>query len=227
MTNNKGIVVVLISLIAVFFLFELTTIDLTIQNYFYNDISHKWLLIHKKGSLLDICFYTGIKIAIIIFGVFILSLYVYSFKSTAAVLREYRDGLLLVWLSIAIIPLIVGTLKSTTNVPCPYDFTHFGGEYPYIRVLDSMPHEIVKRFKCYPAGHASGGFALMSLFFLFKEKKNRYIALAAALIIGWSMGLYKMFIGHHYMSHTVMTMMLAWLIILIIRKTIHTRFFTH
>ena len=114
--------------------------------------------------------------------------------------------------------MIIGTLKANTNVPCPCDFMHFGGEYPYIRALDSMPQEIVKKFKCYPAGHASGGFALMSLFFLFKEKKNSFIAFGVAMIIGWSMGIYKMLIGHHYLSHTLITMILAWLLILVIYK---------
>jgi membrane-associated PAP2 superfamily phosphatase len=83
-----------------------------------------------------------------------------------------------------------------------------------------MPEEITKKFKCYPAGHASGGFALMSLFFLFKTYKNRIIALLFAFVIGWSMGVYKMLIGHHYLSHTVITMILSWLLILAIYKSI-------
>ncbi len=90
-----------------------------------------------------------------------------------------------------------------------------------------MPKEIVKKFKCYPAGHASGGFALMSLFFLFKEQKNRFIALGIAVAIGWSMGVYKMLIGDHYMSHTVITMMLSWVSVLIIRKTMLRHSFTN
>lgn len=226
MKIEKQILLMLFILIGIFFLFEFSNLDIFIQDYFYNNVTHKWLLSHKNGSILDIIFYNGIKRAIIVFGVFILFLYLYSFKSSSVILKNYRDGLLIVWLSIAIIPLIIGTLKANTNVPCPCDFTYFGGEYPYIRVLDSMPQEIVKKFKCYPAGHASGGFALMSLFFLFKDRKNRFIALGIAMTIGWSMGLYKMLIGHHYLSHTVITMILAWLLILIIHKIIKRYFLT-
>ena len=120
----------------------------------------------------------------------------------------------------ALIPAIIGFLKVLTNVPCPCDSIYFGGNYPYVRVLDLMPQEILKKFQCYPAGHASGGFALMSLFFLFKTEKNKTIALILSLIIGWSMGIYKMLIGHHYLSHTVITMILSWLLILIIYKII-------
>ncbi|QFR42610.1 phosphatase PAP2 family protein [Sulfurimonas xiamenensis] len=220
MTTKREIIVALASLAAIFFLFEFTNIDIFVQNYFYDEVTQKWLLLHQKGTLLDMLFYTGIKKAIIIFGVFILSLYLYSFKDSAQRLKEYRSGLLIVWLSIAMVPLIVGAIKAVSNVPCPYDCKYFGGEYPYIRVFDSMPQEIVKKFKCYPAGHASGGFALMSLFFLFKERKNRFIALGVAVLIGWSMGLYKMLIGHHYLGHTVITMILAWFLILVIYKIV-------
>ena len=220
MSINRQIVVTIFCLFVLFFLFEFTNIDIFVQEFFYDEVTQKWLLSHQKGSLLDTLFYTGIKKAIIIFGVFILSLYLYSFKDSAQTLKEYRSGLLIVWLSIAMVPLIVGAIKAVSNVPCPYDCKYFGGEYPYIRVLDTIPQEIVKKFKCYPAGHASGGFALMSLFFLFKERRNRFIALGIAMLIGWSMGLYKMLIGHHYLSHTVITMILAWLLILVIYKIV-------
>lgn len=208
-------------LIALFLIFELTDIDLFVQSFFYDNLSHKWLLSHERGSLLDTVFYTGIKKAIILFTVLTLFLYLYSFRESAKKLREYRGGLLIVWLSVAIVPFIIGVLKATTNVPCPCDATIFGGEYPYIRVIDSMPQEIIKKFKCYPAGHASGGFALMSLYFLFKSDRNKILALTVAMIIGWSMGIYKMLIGHHYLSHTIITMLLAWFLILIIKKVVN------
>jgi len=58
----------------------------------------------------------------------------------------------------------------------------------------------------------------LSLFFLFKSKRNKKIAIISAICIGWSMGLYKMMVGDHFLSHTIITMVLAWLIILIIAK---------
>ena len=38
------------------------------------------------------------------------------------------------------------------------------------------------------------------------------------MLIGWSMGTYKMLIGDHFLSHTVITMILAWLLILVIAQ---------
>ena len=58
----------------------------------------------------------------------------------------------------------------------------------------------------------------MALFFLFKTPKNQKRALVVALVIAWSMGLYKMLLGDHFLSHTIITMIMAWLIILIIVK---------
>jgi membrane-associated PAP2 superfamily phosphatase len=69
------------------------------------------------------------------------------------------------------------------------------------------------------AGHASGGFALLSLFFLFKTARKSIGVVLFALTIGWSMGLYKMAIGDHFLSHTIITMLIAWLIILIVYKS--------
>lgn len=220
MTIKREIIATLLCLVSIFFLFELTNIDFFVQNYFYDNLTHKWLLFHQNGSLLDILFYSGIKKVIFVFGISMLFLYLYSFKESATTLREYRKGLLVVLLSIVIIPSVIGALKAISNVPCPCDFRSFGGDYPYIRALDVMPEGIIKKFKCYPAGHASGGFALMSLFFLFKTDRNRITALIIAIGIGWSMGIYKMLVGHHYLSHTIVTMILSWLMILVIYKNI-------
>ncbi|SFV54930.1 PAP2 family protein [hydrothermal vent metagenome] len=48
------------------------------------------------------------------------------------------------------------------------------------------------------------------------------IGFFTGMIIGWSMGLYKMMIGDHFLSHTLITMVLAWLIILIIAKIVNS-----
>jgi len=217
---KKQFTVTLFFLIIIFFIFELSNIDIFIQDFFYNSVTGSWFLIHEKGSLLDKIFYSGIKIVIIIFGITILFLYLYSFKKSVIFLKSYREGLLIVWLSIILVPVIIGSLKAITNTPCPCHSKDYGGNYPYIKVIDTMPTKITKTFKCFPAGHASGGFALMSLFFLFKTRKNKNIALSLAIFIGWNMGIYKMIIGDHYLSHTIITMLLSWLIILVINKII-------
>jgi membrane-associated PAP2 superfamily phosphatase len=127
--------------------------------------------------------------------------------------------------SAILIPVIVGTLKKETNMPCPKDEINYNGVYPRIAVWEQYSEEFKlhhNNSRCWPAGHASGGFALLSLFFLFKKRRNKFIGLGIGLITGWSMGLYKMIIGDHFLSHTVITMVLAWLIILLIAKFVYS-----
>jgi membrane-associated PAP2 superfamily phosphatase len=135
-----------------------------------------------------------------------------------------QQGLLIVCISTIVVPLVVAALKATTNIPCPNDISHYGGIYPYVTLLKAYPQSFhqVETIMCYPAGHASGGFAFLSLFFLFTTTKNKIIALSLAMIVGWTMGTYKMLIGDHFLSHTIVTMMLSWLIILITAKMVRS-----
>jgi membrane-associated PAP2 superfamily phosphatase len=40
------------------------------------------------------------------------------------------------------------------------------------------------------------------------------------MAMGWIMGLYQMLKGAHYLSHTVTTMLLAWIIICLIHQAV-------
>ncbi len=223
MQLNRQIWITVFALFATILFFEFTNVDIWLQNYFYDFQTHKWL-IDRNEPVLKFIFYNGIKKALIIFAVTILLALIFFRKKR--VIKEYQKGLVLVVLSAILIPLVVGSLKATTNTPCPKNIEHFGGKYPDIKVLDSYPKDFKqnKKIKCWPAGHASGGFALLSLFFLFKSKKNRKKALVVALVVGWCMSLYKMFIGDHFLSHSIITMEIAWLIVLLLEKYL-TNFF--
>jgi membrane-associated PAP2 superfamily phosphatase len=105
-------------------------------------------------------------------------------------------------------------------MPCPKNVEIFGGTYPHTCVWEKYGNEVCRteKQKCWPAGHASGGFALLSMVFLFRTKKAKIAVVAAAMAIGWSMGTYKMMIGDHFFSHTVITLLLAWLVVLLIER---------
>jgi len=130
-------------------------------------------------------------------------------------LRPHAPGIRVVLLSLMLVPATAGVLKNTTNIPCPRDFIRFGEELTFVGSLDSnwTGERSISRHKCFPAGHASGGFALLSLCFLFRSARNRRRAICAALAGGGTMGVYEMVIGYHFVSHTVTTMLLAWMII--------------
>lgn len=213
------IIITAVLLIAVIILFEKTDLDITIQNFFYNFSTQQWIL-DREEPILKLLLYDGLKKVLIVFAVLILLSLVFFRKKE--LIQSYKKGLLIVLLSSIIVPITVGSLKAVSNTPCPKNIEIFGGSYPPIKVFDSYPKDFVqeKKIKCWPAGHASGGFALLSLFFLFKRKRNKILAFSFAFTLAWSMGLYKMFIGDHFLSHTIITMLIAWCEILIIAKLI-------
>lgn len=204
-------------LFLIIILFEITQLDLYIQNLFFNFETSKWFL-DKSNYVLKFLLYDGIKKVLVLFS-FLIFLVLIFFKRNR-IISIYKQGLVLVLLSLIIVPITIGFLKSISNTPCPKNIEYYGGSYPNIKVFELYPKDFVqdKKVKCWPAGHASGGFALLSLFFLFKKRKNKIAAFSFAFILAWSMGLYKMLIGDHFFSHTFITMLIAWLEILIISK---------
>ena len=214
---NKHILITAILLISVIAIFQFTDLDIFIQSFFYNFDTKNWL-IDKDEPILKFFFYDGIKNLLILFAVNILIFLIFLRKKE--LIQEYKKGLIIVLLSAIFVPVIIGSLKAISNTPCPCNIVSFNGTYPDTKVFDSYPKDFIQtsKAKCWPAGHASGGFALMALFFLFKTPKNQKRALVVALVIAWSMGLYKMLLGDHFLSHTIITMIMAWLIILIIVK---------
>lgn len=216
---DRWIVITFITLVFSMFLFEISDIDIIIQQSFYNFNLNQWIL-DRNNAILEFIFYDGIKKALVIFAIIVAISLLFFGKNR--LVQSYRTGLLIVVFCAILIPSVVGILKVTTNTPCPKNITRFNGCYPYVKVFSTYPPTFHQKEKieCFPAGHASGGFALFSLFFLFKSRKNRRKALLFAMITGWSMGLYKMLIGDHFLSHTVVSMILAWLITLIVARVV-------
>ena len=72
--------------------------------------------------------------------------------------------------------------------------------------------------QCWPAGHASGGFALVSVASLALTRRRQLAGVAVGLTVGGIMGVYQMLKGAHYTSDTLVTMLIAWLIHLLLRR---------
>jgi len=75
-----------------------------------------------------------------------------------------------------------------------------------------------KRGRCFPAGHASGGYALFSLAGLATSRRGRWIGVSIGLVVGGAMGGYQMLKGAHYLSHTVVTVFVCWIVFLLLRR---------
>lgn len=106
----------------------------------------------------------------------------------------------------------VSAIKSLTGISCPWDEVQFGGSARHASHWVRMFQADGGSGRCFPAGHASGGFAFIAGWFAFRNV-DRQVArrwLAAALATGFLFGVAQQLRGAHYMSHTLWTLWLCW-----------------
>lgn len=107
--------------------------------------------------------------------------------------------------------LLVAWIKSWSNVDCPWDLIRYGGERPYIDLFSLRPVGL-SRGRCFPSGHAGGGYAWLALyFFLFAVRPSwRWWGLAAGLVLGLTFGISQQLRGAHFLSHDLWTATICW-----------------
>jgi len=220
---TRWLVPALVLLAAQLALFESTGLDLLVQDRFFDFSTGRWL-VDAQEPVGRLVFYTGPKAVIIAAGVALLVL-----LAGPARWRERwrldRRGLAVAFLTLATVPALAGWGKSTTNVFCPSEIRRYGGEVPFVKLCAPYPADDrpERRGHCFPAGHASGGFALLGLAWVRGSRRWGRGALALGLGAGWWMGGYQMLKGAHYLSHTVTTMLVAGIIALAWRQVIRPR----
>jgi membrane-associated PAP2 superfamily phosphatase len=210
-----GAVAVLAAAIA---FFELTDVDLKIQDQFYDFSRGAWR-VDEKEPVGRAIFYNGPKALVWVLGLSALAL-----AAGPARWRErfdlQRRGLWLAVLVIATVPALAGLGKKFTNIFCPSEIRRYGGDVAYVKLCEPFPEQDrpLRRGGCFPAGHASGGFALMGLLAVRRSIRWRWGAIVFGLAMGGWMGGYQMLKGAHYLSHTVTTLLVAWIVILFWRR---------
>lgn len=107
---------------------------------------------------------------------------------------------------------LVAYLKAITNIACPWDLALFGGTEPYIHLFQHRP-DYLSYQQCFPAGHASVGYAWVALFFFFQQQipRWRYLGLAVGIVFGLILGIAQQLRGAHFLSHDVTTFILCLL----------------
>jgi len=207
---------------AIVFLFlEYTAIDLWVQDHFYDFDRGQWLL-DGRAPLPRLLFYTGPKALIILFGLWVLflALLPQSRRDRWPLGSVPRRSIWVFFFTIGLVPFVIGEIKLRSNTFCPSEIRRYGGDVPYVKVVECYPanDRPVRQGDCFPAGHASGGFALMALAGLARTRREQWLGLGFGLAAGWVMGGYQMLKGSHYLSHTVVTMFMAWIGFLLLRR---------
>jgi len=128
-------------------------------------------------------------------------------------LRLQRSAAAFVLAAITLSVGVTGALKAVTNVDCPWDLAGFGGDRPYVGLLEHRPDHL-PRARCFPGAHASSGFALVCFYFLLRPVSSRasFVALGMACLAGIAFSIGQEARGAHFISHDLAAAILVWIV---------------
>jgi len=108
--------------------------------------------------------------------------------------------------------LVVSALKSVSTASCPWSLADFGGVAHYTPHWMHVFAPDGGSGGCFPAGHASSGFAFVGGYFALRHTAPAIARrwLAASLLAGLVLGLAQQSRGAHFTSHTLWTAFICW-----------------
>lgn len=177
------------------------TIDLWFQGLFWD--GKAWLIPHEAPWGLWLA-YRGPKALIILLAVVTLV------RALGATFTG-RDSKLF-WftlLCLATVTVVATQLRAYSQMATPFALKIYGGTWEHLLLFEAKPSGYPSN--AFPAGHASGGFALLSLYWCW-PRARRVWGLCLGIGLGLWMGLYQIARGEHFLSHTLATAALAWLV---------------
>ena len=187
--------------------FEATALDRSLIAPYYDAAAHAFPL--RDDPFMQNIMHSGTKlvvtgIAVAVFGAFLLTFILPHWT-------QHRRRLLWLGAGMAGSSLLVALLKQGSALHCPWDLVEYGGYAPFHGLLDRLPAGTAAG-RCFPGGHASGGFALMAFYFAWRDTHRRAarMFLAIGLLAGMVMGWAQMMRGAHFLSHNVWSAWVAW-----------------
>lgn len=197
--------------VAALVVFETTGLDRAVTDLAYDRATQSFPWRHH--DVFELVTHDLMKWLVIAFGVTMLVGLASSWKRPE--FRHWRMTLFYVPLCLALAPAVVAALKASSFKHCPWDVDVYGGYAPYLSLLDAHPAGL-KPGKCFPGGHASGGFALTSMYFALRVHAPRAARnwLLAGLAYGGAMGAARIAQGAHFLSHVVASAVVVWFVCL-------------
>ncbi|WP_085633609.1 MULTISPECIES: phosphatase PAP2 family protein [unclassified Pseudomonas] len=189
------------------------------QNHLFEQFTHKWARIIPNWTA------EGALIALMLSFVWPLlgtdrrpRLGAFLERSQVApVLRfaaEHRRDWLFVVVAFALCTGVIHFLKAHTSVYCPIETTLYGGKMAHVDWFSNF--QLFREAgdgRCWPGGHASGGFTMLALYFVARRHQWRFSSavLYGSLLLGLIYGTTRVLQGWHYMSHTFWAGIFVWL----------------
>ena len=182
-------------------------LDMAVARLIYRVGGNSWF----DPAWWRILFYTGGKVvaALILVGLLI-GLYLVRRKGN----KDAFKALGLAFLSAVVMLLLMVAMKDISGVACPWsfrEFSHTGAITKAIAPFSWLFSGTSPLGRCWPAGHASCGFAFFGLWFAAKRLKSKYAngVLLAVIAFGLICGAGRMANGAHFLSHTIASFLLG------------------
>nr|WP_082708475.1 phosphatase PAP2 family protein [Marinobacterium profundum] len=203
-------------------LLEIWELDLKLGDLLYRLEGQQWALrehwitagiIHNGGRLLS-------------FGLLFITLLGWGLSWIRPSLRHWRPGLSYLISAVLCSVLLVNIAKRLTGLDCPWSLQRYGADRIY-HSLFSLDPATASGGSCFPAGHASAGYAWVALYFLalhhFSDSSApsrcyRHLALLPGLGLGLIFGISQQLRGAHFISHDLWTLAICWFSALILYR---------
>lgn len=145
-------------------------------------------------------------------GMILLLLVLWSWRHFIQSVRGKQQrafGLLL--LSLLLSFATVAWLKRLLPMQCPWDLQQFGGQSAFWGLFDTDPNTAGAN-QCFPAGHASIGFAWLALYYYWLALKPQSASrgIAIGLTLGLLLGFVQQLRGAHFISHDIASAAVCW-----------------
>ena len=205
-------------------IFQKTDIDLKIQNNFYNFVDKSWI-IDRNEPIKKFIFYQLPKILLGIAIISSLVISIIAFIKKKNKFYHKRYDILLIFIGLSLIPLIAGNVKKFTNIYCPNQLEIYGSNKPYVKIFDHYPNyfKSEKKGQCFPAGHVITAFTLYIFCFILKNRIYQIYIFFAVTILGWILGFYQILKGAHFVSDTILAMLLSLLLAQLIARIYYAK----
>lgn len=193
-------------------------LDRWLVDYYYSGAAHGFPWRHD--ALFEALTHDVLRAVLDVVPVAVLGLLLASRWSPALVTEllpaPWHRPRVLAYLLVAMLagPALIGLLKNSTSHPCPWSMLDYGGTLPYTHLWEGAFWSLQAPGKCFPGGHASGGYAWLAFVPLLSGRAR--VAMAVwALGLGFLMGWARMMQGAHFLSHNLWSAWVVWLAVLL------------
>lgn len=188
-------------------------LDFHLSNLFFDAQQQRFTL--RGHPILNVWLHTGIKWVMVCVALVSLALAISAHWLVK--LKPYQSALFWVFIGMVLSTSAVAILKHDSMHACPWDLTIYGGDSPFFDLFKNPPAG-TKSGGCFPAGHPSGGFALIAFYFAFRRYRARFAGamLWLGILMGLAMGLVQIIRGAHFLSHVLWSGWVVWLTLLLL-----------